>query len=76
MLPRAGDIMYTHRTYRTRLYCDPGCAAYKLMRFLESFIGNNNVIWRVKPKVVGVQDFEDEYRRFAGVARLTVVRET
>lgn len=65
--------LYEHKSFRTRLYRDAGCAAYKLIRFLEiATLEAEEIYWRVKPDILQHRDFNTQYPQYKGCVRLSV----
>jgi hypothetical protein len=65
--------LFKHRLFLTRQYRDKGCAAYKLIRFLENVLSDDveEIFWRVKPNIGEINDFDSQYRRFQGRVRFS-----
>ena len=74
--PELSCKVYTAKEYRTRHYRDAGCAAYKLIRFLEQATdGVEELFWRYEPQIVSAMHFDSYYKRYAGITRFSVFSE-
>jgi len=64
---------YEHQLFRTRGYRDAGCAAYQIMRFIESFLPKkiDELFWRKEPLVEKYNDFLAYYPKFYGFVRFS-----
>lgn len=63
---------YEHYAIKTREYRDEGCAAFKMIRAMDSIPGAKSLYWRYPPEVLQHIDFGMKYPVWVGRTRFSI----